>query len=203
MTADADRRIADARRDPERLGTLLEAYRHYLRLLARVGIGRRLQGKLDASDVVQEAFLDAHRHFDDFRGTAEGQFVAWLREILAGTLSNQVRRYFGTKARDPRLEVNFAADLDQSSHGLAQMLADPRLKQSAAESNSEQSMKDAEAHERLPDDYQTVLVLRHLEGMTFPQVAAAMGRSVDSVEKLWLRGLTRLKKSFAESGGSA
>ena len=203
MTADADQRIADARHDPERLGELLEAYRHYLRLLARVEIGRRLQGKVDASDVVQEAFLDAHRHFPNFRGTAEGQFIAWLREILAGTLSNQVRRYFGTKARDPRLEVNFAADLDQSSYGLARMLADPRSSPSAAAHRREQSLLVAEALARLPEDYQTVLVLRHLEGLTFPQVAASMGRSVDSVEKLWLRGLTRLKKSFAETGGSA
>ena len=203
MTADIDQRLADARRDPERLGTLLEAYRHYLRLLARVEIGRRLQGKVDASDVVQEAFLDAHRHFPHFRGTAEGQFVAWLREILAGTLSNQVRRYFGTKARDPRLEVDFAADLDQSSYGLAQMLADPRSSPSAQAHRREQSLLVAEALARLPEDYQTVLVLRHLEGLTFPQVAASMGRSVDSVEKLWLRGLTQLKKAFAAAGDSA
>jgi RNA polymerase sigma-70 factor (ECF subfamily) len=42
-----------------------------------------------------------------------------------------------------------------------------------------------------------VLVLRHMEGLTFPQVAQRMGRSVDSVEKLWLRGLTKLRKQFA------
>ena len=52
---------------------------------------------------------------------------------------------------------------------------------------------------RLSEDYQTVLVLRHLEGLTFPQVAERMNRSVDSVEKLWLRGLTKLKKEFSET----
>ena len=54
----------------------------------------------------------------------------------------------------------------------------------------------AEALSQLPDDYQVVLVLRHLEGLTFPQISERMGRSVDSVEKLWLRGLTRLRKEF-------
>jgi RNA polymerase sigma-70 factor (ECF subfamily) len=54
----------------------------------------------------------------------------------------------------------------------------------------------AEALSRLPPDYRNVLVLRHLEGLTFPQISERMGRSVDSVEKLWLRGLTRLKKEF-------
>jgi RNA polymerase sigma-70 factor (ECF subfamily) len=57
----------------------------------------------------------------------------------------------------------------------------------------------AEALARLPVDYQTVIVLRHLEGLTFPQVAERMGRSVDSVEKLWLRGVTRLRQAFAEA----
>jgi thimet oligopeptidase len=48
----------------------------------------------------------------------------------------------------------------------------------------------------LPEDYREVIVLRHLEGLTFPEVAARMGRSLDSVEKLWLRAVTRLRQSM-------
>jgi RNA polymerase sigma-70 factor (ECF subfamily) len=48
----------------------------------------------------------------------------------------------------------------------------------------------------LPADYREVLVLRHLEGLTFPQVAQRMERSLDSVEKLWMRGLARLRQLF-------
>jgi RNA polymerase sigma-70 factor (ECF subfamily) len=197
MTADADRLIAAARAgDAATLGRLLEAYRGYLRLLARVEIGRRLQGKVDPSDVVQEAFLDAHRYFPTFRGTAEAQFVQWLREVLAGTLANQVRRYLGTQARDPRLEVGLAADLDQSSCALGLIPVDPHTSPSQQAERGEQVRLVAEALARMPDDYQAVLVLRHLEGLTFPQVAERMGRTVDSVEKLWLRGLTRLRREF-------
>jgi RNA polymerase sigma-70 factor (ECF subfamily) len=54
------------------LGQLLEHYRSYLELLARVQIGRRLQAKVDAADLVQETFLEAHRHFRQFYGTTEG-----------------------------------------------------------------------------------------------------------------------------------
>jgi RNA polymerase sigma-70 factor, ECF subfamily len=191
-----DERIDEARENPENLGKLLESYRVYLRLLARIEIGKRLQGKVDASDVVQEAFLDAHRYFPNFRGQAEGQFVAWLREILAGTLANQVRRYFGTKARDPRLEVALAADLNQSSFGMANMLIDGGTSPSMQVDKREQSLLVAEALSRLPENYQTVLVLRHMEGLTFPEIAERMEKSVDSVEKLWLRGLAQLKKTF-------
>ncbi len=182
--------------DGATLGRLLERYRNYLRLLARIEIGRKLQGKVDASDVVQEVFLDAHRYFPQFRGTAEPQFVQWLREILAGTLANQVRRYFGTQARDLRLERSIAADLDQSSVALAGLPADPHPSPSEQVMRGEQSLLVAEALGHLPPDYQTVIVLRHLEGLTFPQIAERMGRSVDSVEKLWLRGLTQLRKTF-------
>ena len=73
-----------------RLGVLLERYRNYLSLLARVQIGRRIQGKLDVADVVQEAFLEVHRGIGRFRGGSEAQFLAWLRQILGGILANQV-----------------------------------------------------------------------------------------------------------------
>lgn len=192
--AGSDQLIAEARQDAATLGRLLEVYRNYLRLLARIEIGRKLQGKVDASDVVQEAFLDAHRYFPTFRGTAEPQFVQWLREILAGTLANQVRRYFGTKARDPRLEVGVAADLEQSSVGLAAIPIDPHSSPSQQAARGEQSLIVAEAIADLSDDYQAVIVLRHLEGLTFPQVAERMGRTVDSVEKLWIRALAQLRK---------
>lgn len=197
MTTEVEQWIAEARAgDSATLGRLLESYQNYLKLLARIEIGRRLQGKVDASDVVQETFLDAHRYFPTFAGHAEAQFVQWLRQILAGTLANTVRRYFGTQARDPRLEQALAADLDQSTCALGRMLVDPHSSPSQQVLRGEQTLLVAAALARLPEDYQTVLVLRHLEGLTFPQVAERMGRSVDSVEKLWIRGLTRLRKEF-------
>jgi RNA polymerase sigma-70 factor (ECF subfamily) len=199
MGTDVERLIEQARTgDRAVLGQLLASYQNYLRLLARIEIGRRLRGKVDASDVVQETFLEAHRHFPGFQGQAAGQFSQWLRAILASTLANTVRRYLGTQARDLRLERELAAELDQSTGALGQILIDPHSSPSQQVMRGEQSLLVAEALARLPEDYQTVLVLRHLEGLTFPQVAERMERSVDSVEKLWIRGLTRLKKEFSE-----
>jgi RNA polymerase sigma-70 factor (ECF subfamily) len=193
---DATELLVAARNNPTALGRLLDQYRHYLRLLARIEIGKRLQGKVDASDVVQEAFIHAHHYFPNFRGESEAQLTAWLREILAGTLANQVRRYFGTKARDPRLEVGLMADMDQSTMGLGAIPVDPRSSPSQQVAKGEQALIVATAIGQLPEDYQTVIVLRHMEGLTFPQVAERMGRSVDSVEKLWMRALGQLRKQF-------
>ncbi len=65
------------------LGELLELYRSYLHLLAEMQISRRLKTKVDASDVVQEAFLRVQAGFADFVGNSEGELVVWLRRILA------------------------------------------------------------------------------------------------------------------------
>src|SRR5437899_8383207 len=104
--------------DPGGLGGLLELYRSYLTLLARLQISRRLQGKVDAADLVQETFLKAHRHFIQFRGMTESELVGWLRQILAATLANLVRHYYAAQRRDVRLERELATDLDQSSRVL-------------------------------------------------------------------------------------
>src|SRR5436309_10915735 len=105
MTAEPEHLLRQARAgDAGPLGELLELYRRYLALLARVQIGQRLQGKVDASDIVQETFLKAHRNFPRFRGASEGEFVAWLRQILAGNLADLLRRYLGAQGRDVRLE---------------------------------------------------------------------------------------------------
>lgn len=86
------------------MGRLLEAYRHYLTLMARLQIGRRLQGKADASDVVQETFLQARGAFPGFPGNSEQESMHWLRQILVSRLADLVHRFYEAQCRDVRLE---------------------------------------------------------------------------------------------------
>jgi RNA polymerase sigma-70 factor (ECF subfamily) len=180
------------------LGRLLEHYRAYLSLLARVQIGKRLQGKVDASDVVQEAFLGAHRDVPQFRGTTEEEFRSWLRQILASLLANLVRHYQGTKRRDVRLERQLSLELEQSSQALDRGLIAQQSSPSQQAIRREQAVVLAEALARLPEDWRELLILRHLEGLTFPEVARRMERTVDSVKKLWPRALASLRKALGE-----
>ena len=198
MTTDPQTLLRDARAgDAADLGRLLDVYRRYLELLARVQIGRRLQGKVDASDLVQETFLEAHRNFGRFQGTDEPQFAHWLRQILAAKVANLVRHYFGTQGRDVRLERELAIDVDHSSRILGNDLAASLTSPSEQAAKREQAVLLADALDQLPPDYREVIILRHMEGLTFPQVAERMGKSQDSVDKLWLRGLVRLRQVFA------
>jgi RNA polymerase sigma-70 factor (ECF subfamily) len=180
--------------DGEALGRLLELYRNYLTLLARLQVGRRLQSKVDAADLVQDTFLKAHNRFAQFRGETEAELIAWLRQILAWSAANLVRQYCSTQGRDVHLEQQLADELDRSSqawgHGLVARQSSP----SQHAVRREEAVLLADALARLPGDYSEVIVLRQLQGLPFAEVAQRMGRTVDSVEKLWVRALTRLRR---------
>lgn len=175
------------------LGPLLELYRPFLTLLARLEVGSRLQGKADPADLVQEAFLEASRHFPGFRGSTEPELAAWLRGILAGCAGHLVRRFYGTRARDIRLERPLP---DGSSPAGDGALAAGQSSPSQRASRREQAVLLADALDRLAPDHREVVILRHLEGLTFPEVARRMGRTLDSVEKLWVRAIARLRREL-------
>jgi len=173
---------------------LVEQYRAYLLLIARLQVGRRLQGKADASDLVQETFLQAYQHLRDFQGRTESELVAWLREILASRLAKLVRRYYGTQSRNIRLECDLVSELEQSSHAVDKCLAASQSSPSQQAERREQAVLIANGLAQLPTHYREVLVLRHLEGLSFLEVAQRMGRTLKSVERIWTRALPRLRE---------
>jgi RNA polymerase sigma-70 factor (ECF subfamily) len=179
--------------DSSALGRLLAHYQKYLELLARLQLRSRLQGKADPADLVQETFLKAHRHFAEFRGATEREWTAWLRQILATSAANLVRHYLGNRGRDLRLERDLADAFSESSRCMESAFAFPQSTPSQQAAHREQAVLLAEALALLPDDYREAVILRHLECLTFPEVAHRMGRSMDSVKKLWARGLARLR----------
>jgi RNA polymerase sigma-70 factor (ECF subfamily) len=194
---DPERLIYLARAEAEgALGQLLEVYRSYLTLLARLQIGRRIQGKVDAGDLVQETFLQAYRCFAQFRGNSEAEFSGWLRQILASRVAKLLRRYRGSQSRDVRLERELEQELDQSSRLIDPGLVAPLSTPSQGASRREQAVLLAHALARLSADDREVIILRHLEEHTFPEVAERMGRSVDGVKKLWVRALGRLRRTL-------
>jgi RNA polymerase sigma-70 factor (ECF subfamily) len=184
------------RADTAALGRLLEGYRPYLTLLARAQIGRRLRGKADASDVMQDAFLGAHQDFGQFRGESERECLAWLRQVLASVLANFIRHYQGAKRRDVRLEQQLVVELEESSQALDRALVAPHGGPHKHAERCEQAVLLTEALNRPTDDDRELLVLRHLEDLTFPEVAKRMGRTLDSVKKRWPRALVRLRQAF-------
>jgi RNA polymerase sigma-70 factor, ECF subfamily len=179
--------------DGAALGRLLERYRNYVALLVRIQVGRRLKSKVDSDDLLQEIWLEIHRKIALFRGGSEREFLCWVRRLIGSILANQMRHYLGTKRRDLRLERALADDLDHSSLAMNQGLIASESSPSQQAVRREQAVLLSDALQNLPDDYREVIILRQLEGLSFPDVARRMGRTEDSVKNVWLRALARLR----------
>src|SRR5437867_13376919 len=122
-TYEPSRLIEQARHDlPEAVGPLLDAYRNYLRLVARLGMARHLRDKADPSDVVQDALPKAHQHFDQFRGRTEAELAGWLRKILVRRLLDLARRFPATGKAGRPAECSLERLLDESSQVLGRLL---------------------------------------------------------------------------------
>jgi len=179
-------------------GRLLERYHNYLKLLAATQIDEKLRARCSPSDVVQETFCEAHRDFDQFRGQTEPEFLAWLRQILVNNLSRLVEKHVLAEKRDVRREVSLeeiGARLERSTARLEGVLADHDAASPSSDlRRREDAVLLADHLARLPSDYRQVLVLRHLEGLPFKQVAQRMERSHGAVRMLWLRAMEQLRK---------
>jgi RNA polymerase sigma-70 factor (ECF subfamily) len=107
-----------------------------------------------------------------------------------------VRYYLGTKSRDARLERALVDELDQSSCALNEGMIASQSSPSKQAVRREQAVLLADALNDLPETYREVIILRQLEGLSFPDVARRTGRTEDSVKNVWLRALSRLRLSL-------
>src|SRR6266851_7928213 len=98
------------RGDPEALGELFQRHRDRLRRMVQLRIPNRLQGRLDPSDVLQEAYLEFSRSLKDYLRNPEIPLFLWLRLLTGRKLQALHRRHLGTKVRDAGREVSLQQD---------------------------------------------------------------------------------------------
>jgi RNA polymerase sigma-70 factor, ECF subfamily len=182
-------------------GRSIEDYRDYLLLLVRLQLGSGLRAKLDASDVVQQAILHAHERQTQFRGSTEGEWLAWLRAILANALAAASRR-LRTQARDPSRERSLDAELEHSAARIESLLAADQTSPSERVVRGEEMVRLAQAIALLPEDQRRVVELHYLKGLTVADVAAQIGRTRPAAVGLLFRGLKRLRELLREPGES-
>ena len=185
--------------DTNDLTDLINSYRQYLRLLARMQLNSLLRTRVAPSDVVQESVVRAKDAFATFRGETEAEWLAWLRRILATQLALYWRHHTAQR-RDIHVELRLADVLDQSSAVLAGAfpVRGPTPDEQAI--HHEQAAALAAAIDRLSPSHAEVILSRHLENQPFAEIAARMDRSEAAVRSLWTRAIQRLREELGETG---
>ena len=173
---------------------LFTACRSYVALLARANVEKWMQAKVDASDLVQQTLLDAHRDFDNFAGQTEGEWLAWLRQILAHNTGDAVRHFGTAEKRAAKREVSLGGAGPDDSAGFAWEPPAPGASPSQLAVTNESELLLAEAIEQLPEDYRDVIVLRNLQRLPFDEVASRLNRSRPAAQMLWARAIQKLRE---------
>jgi len=168
-----------------------EDFRDYLLLLARLWLPRRIQRKMDASDLVQVAHTKAFEKAEQFQGENSAQYKAWLRPILRNTLLDALKKY----DRAPEESVR---QLTESSCRLEAKLAGDEPTASMHVALQEDLDQMASLLAALPEDQQKVMVMKYCLGLKVAEIAEELGRTTASVAGLLRRGLKHLRGTFAE-----
>jgi RNA polymerase sigma-70 factor (ECF subfamily) len=197
----ADLLAHSRRRVPGAQEQLFGACRGYLQLLARARVESWLKAKVDASDLVQQTMLEAYRDFDQFAGSTEAEWLAWLRCILTRNAAEFVRHYRGTQKRQARREMPLQLGFDSAAPSLQPVA--PGESPSDQLLRRERELLLADALMQLSEDHREVLYLRNLQRLPFDEVARRMERSRPAVQMLWMRALHKLQEIFSSMDSSA
>ena len=170
-------------------------YEPYLRMLARTQMRRAYQAKVGASDMVQQAMLQAVQGLEGFRGSTEAEFRAWLRQILARHLCHLDRDLHRDK-RDIRREQSMEQKLAASSMRLQGLLAGDGPTPSQNVALGERVIQVSEAIEKLPDSQREAVRLHYLEGLKLSEVATKLDKSTGAIAGLLHRGMKTLRQQL-------
>jgi RNA polymerase sigma-70 factor (ECF subfamily) len=187
------RRAADG--DERALADLLASHRERLRRMVALRLDRRLRGRVDPSDVIQEAYIDAVAGLADFAKRGEMPFFLWLRWLTGMKINAAHRKHLGCRVRDAAREVS----IDRrgwphaTSAALAARLLGRLTSASAVAMRQERKVRLQEALEAMDPIDREMLVLRHFEELTNVEAAQALGLQESAASKRYIRALRKLK----------
>jgi RNA polymerase sigma-70 factor (ECF subfamily) len=181
--------------DQEALAELFAHYRNQLRRMVRLRLDRRLYGRIDPSDVLQEAYLEFARRFPEYVPDPAVPFYLWLRALTGQKLVDLHRQHLGAKMRDAGQEVSlYRGALPQaSSVSLANQLLGRLTSPSRAAIRAETQIRVQEALNSMDPMDREVLTLRHFEMLNNDETAQVLGISKKAASKRYIRALERLQ----------
>src|SRR3954465_4968513 len=189
--------------DRQALGELFHCYRERLRRMVELRMDSRLRTRLDASDVLQEAYLDLAGDLEAYRADPKLPPLLWMRLHVGRRLAMLHRRHLGAQLRDAGLEISLYRDAlpQASSAALASMLLGRHTSPTQAAQRAERLLRLQEALNTLHPIDREVLALRHFEQLGRAEAAQVLGVTRETGAKRYFRALKRLKEVLASMPG--
>jgi RNA polymerase sigma-70 factor (ECF subfamily) len=190
--------------DEAALAALFDGYRDRLRRMIRLRLDRRLSGRVDSSDVLQEAYFDVRRRVAEFaRDPAAMPFHLWLRLVTGQRLTDIHRYHLGSQMRDAGQEVSLHRGPypQASSVSLAAQLLGKMTSASHAAIRAEHKLIVQEAINRMDPIDREVLALRHFEHLSNEETAQVLGLSKSAASNRYIQALERLREILSSIPG--
>jgi RNA polymerase sigma-70 factor (ECF subfamily) len=163
--------------DRSAVGALFEGYRVRLERMVRLRLDRRLRGRVDEADVVQDTFLEAARRIEDYLERPDMPFFLWLRFLANQRLQALCREHLGARKRDARREIHLADGgyPEASSEALAAQLLGKLTTPSQAAMRAEMKARLTQALESMEPEDREIIALRHFEELRHAEAAHVLG----------------------------
>jgi RNA polymerase sigma-70 factor (ECF subfamily) len=187
----------------EAMNELFARHRGRLRRMVEMRLDWRLQARIDASDVIQDAFVEVTERLEDYFKEAKVPFFLWLRLVVGEQLTNLHRHHLGVQMRDARREVSLYRDAlpEASSAALAAQLLGKQTSPTQAALRAERMLRMQQAINSLDAIDREVISLRHFEQLNRSEAAQVLGIEESAAAKRYIRALKRLKTALAGMPG--
>ncbi|MCP4193478.1 MAG: sigma-70 family RNA polymerase sigma factor [Planctomycetaceae bacterium] len=199
---DHTRELLNGAKDGDDLaaGELLDRHREALRRMVAMRLDRRIQQRVDASDIVQEVMIEANRRLNRYLDDPVMPFHLWLRQMAKDRIIDAHRRHRASGKRSVDREQGMVAPaaMDRSTMELAAQLCDPELTPAAAATMQELQRRFQAAIDTMDENDREIVMMRHFEQLSNQDVAQSLNLSEPAASMRYLRAMRRLRKLLSE-----
>ena len=200
--SDQTQELIDAAKDgnDDAAERLLDRHRVALRRMIEMRLDRRIQQRVDASDIVQEVLIEANRRLQRYLDDPAMPFHLWLRQMARDRIIDAHRRHrvSGKRSVDREQAMLAPAAMDRSTLELAGQLCDPEMTPAAAATMQELQRRFEAALETMDDRDREIVLMRHFEQLSNQDVAKALELTEPAASMRYLRAIRRLRKLLSE-----
>jgi RNA polymerase sigma-70 factor (ECF subfamily) len=180
--------------DESAIAEVFSGYRDKLQRMIRFRLDRRLYGRVDTADVLQEVWLESARRIESYTSNPAVPYFVWLRQLAFQIIIDLHRRHLGAKKRNVSQEVSLGQDRCDTSISIAGHLVGDLTSPSQAVMRDERLAQLREALSTMDEIDREVLALRHFEELSNNEVAEVLGIQKTAASNRYIRALNRLKE---------